>query len=198
MNNTKIPTAEAIRELYTFPEKFMEIALNCTTTGIEARIHDWFKKYPHGMFVTEIRFSEDYIRKNPTECFVRAMLTDASMCEGRGRDIFRGIPQAEREKFLREKIIDEYIVPEELRLSVPDLSDFIKLFTSYAEKNNIPADKRERQFYRNLSSDLPKADILEIGGRNENDHLYYITKGNMVYIINFGEWNAETVRKNEE
>lgn len=197
MNTTQIAAADQIRELYKSPDNFIEAALACTTTGIEARTHDWFKKYPNGMFVTEIRFTEEYITENPKECFVRSMLADASMCEGRGRDIFRGIPQPEREKFLREKIMDEYIIPKELRLTVPDLAEFIKLFTSYAELNNIPNDKRERQFYRTLSAELPKASVLEIGGSSENDHLYYITKGAMVYIVNFGEWKA-TSEKNKD
>lgn len=179
---------EAVRELYDDPEKFIQIALSCNTAGVDARIHDWFKKYPNGMFVTEIKFTEEYLRQKPQEGFVRAMLTDASMCEGRGRDIFRGVPRDGREKLLREKYMEEYILPKELRLTVPDLSEFLKLFAGYAEKNNIQNDKRERQFYRTVSSELKDAAVIELGGSSENDHLYYASKGGMVYIINFGEW----------
>ncbi|MDD7429223.1 MAG: hypothetical protein PUK49_05540, partial [Oscillospiraceae bacterium] len=105
---------EAVRELYDDPEKFISIALSCNTAGVDARIHDWFRKYPDGIFVTEIKFGEEYLRKNPQEGFVRAMLTDASMCEGRGRDIFRGVTADNREKLLREKYMEEYITPKEL------------------------------------------------------------------------------------
>lgn len=196
MNKTELSQTEQIRELYTDPESFIRLALSVNTAGIEARTHDWFRKYPNGMFVTEIKFNQEYISTKPAECFVRAMLADASMCEGRGRDIFRGVPQAEREKFLREKIMNEYIIPKELRLTVPDLSDFIKLFNSYTQINNIANDKRERQFLRIINAELPKCNILEIGGSDEKDHLYYLTSGAMVYIVNFGEWRASSEKKN--
>lgn len=187
----KTTALDVIRELYNAPDKFVEIALNVNTAGIEAHTHDWFRTYPSGIFVTDIRFSKDYITSHPEECFVRSMLADASMCEGRGRDIFRGVPEVEREKLLRDKIINEYIIPKELRLVNPPVEDFMKLFTGYADKNNISSDKRERMFYKRLTAELPRADIIEIGGSSESSHLYYITSKDMVYIINFGEWKVE-------
>ncbi len=188
INMTAAALAEKIKALYEDPNKFVETALSCNTAGVDARIHDWFRKPPYGMFVTEMKFSEEYIGNKTEECFVRAMLADASMCEGKGRDIFKGVPRDNREKLLRDKIIPEYITPKDIRLTIPDLSDFLKLFTSYAEKNGIPNDKRERQFYRTVSAELHNAAILEIGGNGDNDHLYFTSKGAMVYIVNFGEW----------
>lgn len=191
MSVAAISVLGTIKEMYDDPEKFIEAALVCNTSGIEARIHDWFRKYPDGIFITEIKFTEEYINANPREAFVRAMLTDASMCGGRGRDVFRGIQQGEREKYLREKIMPEYITLNELRLTIPDLSDFLKEFKEYAEKNGIPTDKRERQFYRNISSELPNAAIIELGGMDENDHLFYATAKGMIYIINYGIWGKK-------
>ena len=192
---TEVDLMKTVKELYDFPEKFVETALNCNTAGIDARIHDWFKKYPFGIFVTEIKFSAEYIKSNPTECFVKAMITDASMSEGRGRDVFKGVPQPKREALIREKLMPEYIIPKELRLSEPDKKEFLAMFSDYVSKNGIQQDKREKGFCRKLSSELQKAEIIELGGLDEKDHLYYATSGDMVYIINFGEWKKLSAEK---
>lgn len=180
--------SERIKNLYDFPDEFVKTALSCNTAGVSARIHDWFHKMPYGIFVTEIKFNEEYIANKTEECFVRAMLCDASMCEGKGRDIFKGVSQDKRESLLREKIIPEYILPKDLRLTIPDLSEFFEMFRKYAENNGIPTDKREKMFYKTLLSELPGSAVFEIGGNDENDHLYFAAKSGMVYIINFGQW----------
>lgn len=180
--------SDKIKALYDNPDEFVKVALSCNTAGVDAKIHDWFRKPPFGMFVTEMKFTEDYIASKTEECFVRAMLCDASMCEGRGRDIFKGVSLDKKESFLREKIMPEYITPKDLRLCVPDLSVFLKMFSEYGENNGIPLDKREKLFYKTLLSDLPECAISEIGGNNDDDHLYFAAKAGMVYIINFGQW----------
>lgn len=176
---------DTLKKIVNHYDYYRNIAVNLEWTEFSSEYYDWYKKYPIGMFISIIHFSENYVKENFEQAYVQTVFTYMAYMEDSEED-FRNIPSSELLKYMTQakNFYAGYMTYRELRMKPVTEKYLINKIKCHAIDNDIPES--------DINSVIPYvigAENIEIGGCYSGDHTFISIKDSSIMLVDCGIWD---------